>query len=193
MTTFWARMLIFKAWEKGEITEECAKYFDQLIEGAYIRKIENNIVGITDTYNADTKFPGCVLQKLTEGSAYFGVIKYINNASYKNGLTKDNGTAYLANIVGEEYKALLRLCKERIEEPLAKNMDEFLTIYEYLKNINDSCFESKHQKNDVLNSLSQKIQNLCKEKTISYELQNGHKNTESYKKPAYTDLLDADY
>ena len=31
MTTLWARMLIFKAWENGEITERCAHYFDELL------------------------------------------------------------------------------------------------------------------------------------------------------------------
>jgi len=31
MTPLWARMLVIKAYENGEIYEECAQYFDHLI------------------------------------------------------------------------------------------------------------------------------------------------------------------
>ena len=44
MTTLWARLKIWKAFENGEITEECAQYFDELLNNNKYVNVKHHII-----------------------------------------------------------------------------------------------------------------------------------------------------
>ena len=110
MTPLWARMLVFKAWEKGEITEECAHYFDFLInKHKFIKKeikyVQNfSIYGNDTVGNKEQKYAyiyreeqdlasvlfNIGLDTNDRGYSYFNPIKYIKASTYKGIKSTDN-------------------------------------------------------------------------------------------------------
>ena len=153
MTTLWARMLVIKAWEKGEITEECAHYFDELLFKNSFTQIYSYGSGSYDTrelicFNGHYSTKN-VLQNIGGGD-HFDVLTYIKKTSFEKGYTMGNNTVYLANIIKQEYESLNLKIKSQFGVPLftsqleefgkewyqEDNLESLVKIYNYLKNTN---------------------------------------------------------
>jgi len=103
MTPLWARMLVIKAYENGEIYEECAQYFDHLINKHKFNKREINFIEDFTVYGDDTignisknsayiyneeqDFDSVLfnigLDTDKNGKSFFNPIKYIKATTYK--------------------------------------------------------------------------------------------------------------
>ncbi len=167
MTTFWARILIFKAWEKGEITEKCAHYFDELLN--------SNKMGVD--YEVDFNSNGwCVLRNIGFNSKNeeFDLFQYFDKTSYECGYPIGHGTVYLANLINTDYWLDTQILKILEGKP---SKHKVLKIEKYLTETDYKCIPL-YDRDTVKTKLQEKL-------NIVYET--------SYKKPAYTDLLDADY
>lgn len=81
MTPLWARMLVFKAWENKEITEECAHYFDKLLlDGSKGIDVDRQTFYYDDMQS--------VLNNIGDGHSYFNLLKYIEKIHFDNGKTE---------------------------------------------------------------------------------------------------------
>ena len=174
MTTFWARMLIFTAWEDGEISDECARYFDELLESNEY-DLNHNIIN----FNSEK---WCILRKIgfNEMLNEFEVLKYIKKVKFE----KDGEKVYLASIIKEDYHFLNDEIVKYINSKNTKT-DDLMSIYDYLID----NFSILPKNTDIINKL------FCKALQIEGKIDyiNNKKENKSYKKPAYTDLIDADY
>lgn len=180
MTTFWARMLVYKAWEKGEITEECAHYFDELLNH-YKTNCELHEI---EDFNKYHEYRFCVLQNIaTNDECEFQILDYIKKTTYEKDGEKP---VYLANIIHEDYNLLGEEIENYMNSKKA-DLTGLATIYDYLISTYFEYKKPNKGNDEILIKLCNKIFSLGGNgQTIT-------KQNKSYKKPAYTDLLDADY
>lgn len=115
MTSLWARMLVFYAWQENKITKECAQYFDELIrqhETATTPSAHHPSTVNCITMNGKDTY--CVLGNIGTINDYsmekrnFDVITYIKKTTYENGRRcgGHNKTAFLANVIYEDFSQL---------------------------------------------------------------------------------------
>lgn len=168
MTTLWARMLVFEECKKGKITEDCAHYFDSILNDAERALLEKN-PDFKNILNGSNE--NCVLGQLgavqykneNYSSSRFDVLKYMRATTFKDGVIK-NGykeTAYLANIIGQEFVGLdARIITLIIENSHMISKNSLKEIKRYL----EGTYEETSKKD--VSRLSD-----CILKTISKELQ----------------------
>jgi len=186
MTTLWARMLVIKAWEKGEITEECAHYFDKLLS-----------IGSSELIAFNGHYTEKSVLDCIGGGDHFDVLTYIKRTSFEKGYTMGNNTVYLANIIKEDYESLDLKVKSQFGVPLftaqleefskewykEDNLESLVKIYYYLKNTNYKDYQ-------LVSNLEYGIKKI---KTAQQGKMIEEEKAKTYDKPAYTDLIDADY
>ena len=150
MTTILAKILIDEAMKNDQITEECAKYFNNLLEENRFHAFSGDVFVNQSHYTITTKNeftffngtnPQCTLgqigkvDKIINGAKFedFDVLKYIKHTSFKNGKAEENGssTAYLANVIGQEFVGLDGYVhREFFKDQLS--IEEWLKIKKYL-------------------------------------------------------------
>ena len=198
MTTLWARMLVIKAWEKGEITEECAHYFDELLfKNSFIQVFTDGGIDTRELTSFNQHYTTRSVLKNIGGGELFDVLTYIKRTSFEKGYTIGNNTVYLANIIKEDYESLGLSVKSQFGVPLFSaqleefgkewyqedNLESLVKIYNYLKNTNYKNYQLVCN----LEYGIKKIKTAQQGKNIKEE------KAKTYDKPAYTDLIDADY
>ena len=161
MTTLWARLKIWKAFENGAITEECAQYFDELLNNNKYVNVKHNIITLGSPQAITTQseyahFNGtnemCVLGSIGSSENHFDVIKYINETTFENGKrnayihegdykTKTlDKTVYLKNITEVEYSNLGEEILKKLRDPNLTRT-KFEIIYNYLKGTHYSAID----------------------------------------------------
>lgn len=184
MTTLWARMLVIKAWEKGEITEKCAHYFDKLLFDNINMEYqsEDGKYFLSELRYLNGQYGDCVLKNIGINNN-FNVLNYINKTSFKKGYTMGDETVYLANIINEDYTGLPFYIGKHLFNP---DLNTLITIKEYLEKTEYKC--CKNYINDKQPNLKKRLERL-----INGLSEEKNKKRKNYDKPAYTDLIDADY
>lgn len=185
MTTLWARMLIFKAWENGQVSEAAAQYFDQMLNNHRFEIKQHSVsstnfvenqVELMNFNGNDTK---CVLGKLGEqkkinkaGGQWkeFSVYRYIQHTSFPNP-NNANKMFYMANLIGEDFVGL----DNYIIEELAKNKlsaEKWEKIKTYLEDTYEVCAQNNVARKTIVkslvNSIHLRIQKLNLQEELSY-------------------------
>lgn len=178
MTTLWARLKIWKAFENGAITEECAQYFDELLNNNKYSKIIHEFCASNQTIKLNTvaefsHFNGtnemCVLGSVGSVDNTFKVMQYILQTSFEQGFTIGDETVYLANIIGQEFVGL----DGYINEELIKNkltISAWKQIKKYLENTYEICAKKDVGRKNYVLSLIEKIQIRIKTLYLKEEL-----------------------
>lgn len=190
MTTLWARLKIWKAFENGAITEECAQYFDELLNNNKYSKIIHEFCASNQTIKLNTvaefsHFNGtnemCVLGSVGSVDNTFKVMQYILQTSFENGkrnayihegaykTSNLDDTVYLANIIGQEFVGL----DGYINEELIKNkltISAWKQIKKYLENTYEICAKKDVGRKNYVLSLIEKIQIRIKTLYLKEEL-----------------------
>lgn len=158
MTTLWARLKIYETYKSGEITEECAKYFDELLHYNMFN------IDLEEILNFNSK-DWCVLKRIAYNNE-FDIMKYIKKTSFKNGYTIGDKTVYLANLINEDF---LGLCSYISYELSADNLDRLQMILDYLEATNYKAVpphQMEHLKLCLLNNIK-RLQG--KEKSFNFD------------------------
>lgn len=205
MTTLWARMLVIEAWKKGEITEECAHYFDELLFKRSTKWLGyyNSEKILVEIQSFNTKYDEVsVIQKIgcPENSTKFDVLEYIKNSSFEKGYTIGDETVYLSNIINEEFSLLVSMIsnefgisewsdiREDQEWNKESNYESLMIIKNYLEKTNYRAYHNYHDCHFKKN-FEECIKHINNKKISKTQ----EEKTKTYDKPAYTDLIDADY
>lgn len=181
MTTLWARMLIFKAWENGQISEAAAHYFDQMIDSNRLttKQLSESVATQEELRNFNGNNTNCVLGKIGEQNmldkdgnkwSEFSVYRYIQHTSFPNH-SKPNKMFYMANLIGEDFVGL----DNYIIEELAKNKlsaEQWEKIKSYLENTYEICAQNNVARKSIVkslvNSILLRIQKLNLQEELSY-------------------------
>ena len=185
MTTLWARMLIFKAWENGQISEAAAKYFDQMIEHSRFITTRKEILPMkpVKTQEELVNFNGtdmnCVLGKIGEQNmvnkdgdkwAEFSVDRYIQHTTFPDH-SKPNKMFYMANLIGEDFVGL----DDYIRDELVKNRlsaEKWEKIKSYLEDTYSICAQNNVARKNIVkalvNSIHLRIQKLNLQDELAY-------------------------
>ncbi|MBR1987624.1 MAG: hypothetical protein IKA36_01160 [Clostridia bacterium] len=190
MTTLWARMFVFEAMQNNDITKECAEYFDNLL-----KEYEKTNDGIEiSKFNTDEPGEYCVLQNIGQTkNNEFDVLEYIKKMTFEEGCTKDGKTAFLANIIDQDYKRLAPEITKYLDSEKA-DLKGTTDIYDYLCCTYFMFFWPNEIKFPLSKKITQKIIDLG---GLSYfrpkEEAENSEQSETNEKPAYTDLIDSNY
>ena len=179
MTTLWARLKIWKAFENGEITEECAQYFDELLNNNKYSKIIHEFCASHQTIKLNTvaefsHFNGtnemCVLGSVGSVNNQFKVMQYILQTSFEMGFTKGDETVYLANILGQDFIGLdAYINEELIKDKLT--LSAWKQIKKYLEETYTVCAKRDVGRKDSVLSLIEKIKIKIKTLYLKQELE----------------------
>lgn len=193
MTTLWARLKIWKAFENGEITEECAQYFDELLD-MHRFEFDDSGKGFTSqelkSFNGDST--NCILgqiggilkydKKIKNYYLGFNVLNYIDKTTSEYGgirkiknVTYQDEPAYLANIIGLEFLGLDYYIKQELNKKELCHF-QWVEIKKYLENTYQICAEKDdYRKQRVLNLISC-INYKIRKIELAAELQNLENN-----------------
>lgn len=203
MTTILAKILIDEAMKNDQITEECAKYFNDLLEANRFHTFSGDVFVNQSHYTITTENefnffngtnPQCTLgqigkvYKTINGTKFedFNVLKYIKQTSFENGKVEGEGTstAYLANIIGQEFVGLDGYVhRELFKDDLS--IEEWLKIKNYLEETYDTCAKRDVGRTNYVKNLIRKIDLKVKKFTLQEELDEIETNPPQYE--------DADY
>lgn len=142
MTTLWARALIISAWKEDKITKDCAMYFDELLNThRFFNKKGAVLNGFFFVSNEKVEYPEfnvnslyCTLGDIGRSGNRgfdFNVMQYLKAVTYPKG-TSTGDTAYMSEIIGEEYSNLTLKIDEFIknENPCEEDL---LFIQKYIQ------------------------------------------------------------
>lgn len=191
MTTLWARLKIWEAYKTGEITEECAQYFDELLNNNKYSKIIHEFCASHQTIKLSTvaefsHFNGtnemCVLGSVGSVNNQFKVMQYILQTSFENGkrnayvhegaykTTNLENTVYLANILGQDFIGLdAYINEELIKDKLT--LSAWKQIKKYLEETYTVCAKRDVGRKDSVLSLIEKIKIKIKTLYLKQELE----------------------